>query len=294
MSDLQTTISRPCEFEPAVALFSGALARMRCLPAPADHGIRFRRVDLPGAPEVPAHVAFLDTGHMARQTSLARGAARVGTTEHLLAACLGLGIDNLLVELDAAELPIFDGSALKIAQGLAAIGIERLEAPRRWLAVDRPRVFETGLVQITAMPCPDLHATFFAEFGHPAIGEQAASFAITPNVFLREIAPARTFATREEAQQLEREGRVQGGSIDCAVVFDDDGPMGATLRFANEPARHKLLDLLGDLCLAGRPLKGLITALRSGHRTHAAFVQELLKDMDNHDEQHRTGHGGPA
>ena len=280
----QTTIKRPCEFKRGLALHSGVEVALRCLPAPAGYGVRFVRIDLPGEPEIPAHLDYLDAANLDRQTSLVNNGARVGTVEHLLASCLGLGIDNLRVELDGPELPLYDGSALLLATQLNGAGIRELNEPREAIRISEPFVYQDNSAQITALPCNDLELTFFAHFAHPAIGTQTFNLFIEPKAFLSELAPARTFCTAEDVEVLRAQGLIRGGTPDCAIVFDKHGPQNTKLRFKNEAARHKTLDLLGDLFLLGRPLRGLIMASRSGHRIHADFLREFLKETRT-DEQ---------
>lgn len=289
-TNVQTTIRKAIDFGEGVGLHSGQIIRMRCLPARDDSGIVFRRVDLPGQPQVQAHIDYLDQAALVRQTSLVDGSARVGTVEHILACCLGLGIDNLIIELNGPEVPMHDGSAVFVAKGLFDSGIAELSMPRHTVHIPHPILFELDAAEVTALPADTFQAAFFAEFEHPAIGHQNATFAITPETFLAELAPARTFCTLEDVESLRQAGLIRGGSIDSAVVFGPDGPVETTLRFANEPARHKLLDLLGDLCLLSPSLEGIIMASRSGHRVHAAFVRQLQKELVTH-EQLRSDSG---
>jgi len=283
VSLLQGTIRQAHEFPPGVGLHTGETISLRCLPAPENHGIVFRRTDLPGRPEVPAILDSLDESALQRQTSLVCGEARVGTVEHLLACCTGFGIDNLVVEIDGPELPMYDGSARVIAKGLAQAGIERQSAARKPVNLKAPFVYREDLAAITVLPADSLRATYFAQFDHPSIGAQAADWHSDAKHFMAEVAPARTFCMLEDVERLRSAGLIRGGSLDCAVVFGPDGPVDSELRFPNEPARHKLLDLLGDLCLLGRPLNGIIMASRTGHRVHAAFLRELRKEIASND-----------
>lgn len=276
---LQQTLAAPCEFPPGIGLHSGAPVRMRCLPAAEGSGVRFRRVDLPGAPELPAAHDNVDEENLNRRTVLTNGRdTRVDTVEHLLAACQGLGIDNLLVELDGPEPPFYDGSAAPLADVLAAAGTRVLSAPREPFPIPRPFAFTEAAGEIVALPGQGLRATYFADFPTP-IGQMCATFEITPETFLREIAPARTFCFEHEIPAMREAGLIRGGSDDCAVIYGAQGPINAVPRFEDEPARHKLLDLLGDLALFGRPLRGHIMAWRTGHRTHAAFLKALRKEF---------------
>jgi len=280
-SERQCTLARTCEFEPGVGLHSGLTVRMRCRPAPEGYGIRFCRADLPGAPEIPAVLDQVIAEELTRRTALAvRPGVEVNTVEHVLAACCGLGLDNLRVEVDGAEIPFFDGSAALVAEALLNAGIQEQEAPRQFFSIERPFVFREDMVEIVALPSEEFRLTFFVDYAHPAIGAQSASLAIAREAFRREIAPARTFCLEQEVEPLRAAGLIRGGSADCAIVFGHAGPLNTDLLCPNEPARHKLLDLLGDVYLLGRRLRGHILASRSGHRSNIAFLRQLRKEFD--------------
>ncbi|MCX7014025.1 MAG: UDP-3-O-acyl-N-acetylglucosamine deacetylase [Candidatus Sumerlaeota bacterium] len=279
-SDLQHTLAQPCEFDPGVGLHTGRTMRMVCRPAPADHGVRFCRVDVPDAPEIPATLDSVAADGLARRTALEiRPGVEINTVEHLLAACLGLGIDNLRVELDGPEVPLFDGSAAFLVRTLLKAGLKEQRRARRYWTVARPFVLRDEQAEVIALPSEGLRATYFADFPHPAIGVQSASVDVARE-FREEVAPARTFCLEEEIKLLRDAGLIKGGDLKCAVVFGAHGPLNTKLLFPNEPARHKLLDLLGDLYLLGRPLRGHVLAWRSGHRAHAAFLTRLRKELE--------------
>ena len=253
---------------------------MVCRPAPTDHGIQFCRVDQPDQPEVSATLDSVSADNREPCTTLViRPGVEVNIVEHLLAACLGLGIDNLRVEIDGPEVPLFDGSAEPIVRELLQAGLKEQNKPRRHWTVARPFVFREEQVEIIALPSEGFRATYFADFPHPAIGVQSASVDVERE-FLEQVAKARTFCLEEDIPSMREAGRIKGGDLKCAVVFGARGPLHTKLHFPNEPARHKLLDLLGDLYLLGRPLRGHILAWRSGHRTHAAFLKQLRKELE--------------
>lgn len=281
----QTTLRAPAYLE-GRGIHTGAPCRIAVLPAPADYGLRFLRTDLPGRPEIPARAESVGIEPMMRQTVLTapdNPEARVMTVEHLLAALSALEIDNARIEMSAPEAPIWDGSGAQAAECLVRAGKVELEGSLRdCLRPEKPIVFlppEADGVEYTLWPSAGLTVTYFLEYDHPAIGSQAASFAVSPELFAREIAPARTFCTIEEVEFLRSKGLIQGGSIDNAVVFGPDGPMNTELRWDNEPARHKALDLLGDLALLGAPLRGHVLVARGGHQTNAQFVKHVRKEL---------------
>jgi UDP-3-O-[3-hydroxymyristoyl] N-acetylglucosamine deacetylase len=278
-SHKQRTLGRVCEFDKGVGIHSGANVSMRCLPAGVDFGIQFRRTDLEGRPLIPARPEFTAEDR-ARNTVLANGnGVEIHMVEHMLAVCHGLGVSNVLVELDGIELPIFDGSALTLAERLGEAGAAEQDGAYAPVRLVRPVVYRENGIEIVGIPSEEFRLTFFADYPHPAIGVQSASFEITPAILKKEIAPARTFCTVEEVEMLRAAGLIKGGSLENALVFGPDGPIENTLRFDNEPARHKVLDLLGDLALIGRPLRGHFMASKSGHAANLAFVRTLMKDL---------------
>ncbi|HEV2149176.1 MAG TPA: bifunctional UDP-3-O-[3-hydroxymyristoyl] N-acetylglucosamine deacetylase/3-hydroxyacyl-ACP dehydratase [Longimicrobiaceae bacterium] len=270
----QNTIGAPREAE-GTGLHTGVRARLRLLPAPVNTGIVFRRTDLPGSPEVPALVGnVVDTDH---GTTIAAGEARVHTVEHLLSAVVALGIDNLLVELDAHEPPAGDGSAKLFLDLLADAGIEEQDAPARILSVDEAfSVEEKGSTYVVA-PSPDYRVSTTIEFEHPLIGRQFGSFRVSPESFGREVGPARTFCYERDVAALRERGLAQGGTVENAVVLTETGLVeGMELRFPDEFVRHKALDVVGDLALVGARLAAHVVAERPGHRGNVALARELV------------------
>jgi len=271
MREYQHTISQPVEFS-GVGLHTGIPSSARILPAPSGTGIVFRRTDI--GREIPATVDHVVETAFA--TVLGSGEARVSTVEHFMAALYGMEIDNAIVEVDAPELPILDGSAFGIARGLDFAGSSPQPARRRFLRVyDNDRIRHNGSL-ITLAPSTDLEILVTVDFPGTAIGRQWAKFTLAPGAFLREIAPSRTFVLRNQIEALKAAGLARGGSLDNAIVVD-----GATvhntegLRFPDEFARHKLLDFLGDIALLGRPLRGSFVAVRPGHTVNHALAEYL-------------------
>ena len=273
----QTTIRREVSCS-GIGLHNGAAVGLLLRPARAGSGIRFVRTDLGGV-AIPATPEHLDTCNFA--TRLRAGQASVGTVEHLLSALYGMGVDNVLLEIDGPEVPILDGSAVPFLDLLAEAGIRVLAEPRRYLQVTRPvSVVDQGK-EIVVLPAPDLQVSYRIDFSHPAIGCQERTVALSALTYSREVAPARTFTFVRDVEALRKVGLAQGGSLTNAVVLDDRRLLNSDLRFEDEFVRHKLLDLIGDLALLGRPLLGHVMAFRAGHDLHGRLVRELLCRTDS-------------
>jgi len=255
---------------------------MELLPAPPGHGIVFQRTDLPALPQVPALVRYV--GRTRRSTSLECRGIRVLTPEHLLSALSGLGVDNVLVRLDAAEVPILDGSARPFADAILRCGLAEQDADRNPIVVVRPSVYEDPRSgsRIEFEPYGGFEAEVTIDFKSKVIGMQHARFDAGTD-YAREIAPNRTFCFRREIAFLRLCGLIRGGSLENALVVDEPrGYVGdPSLLFDNEPARHKLLDLLGDLSLAGRPIRGRIRAYKPGHRINTRALNRFLSENDH-------------
>ena len=271
MRQFQHTISRPVEFS-GVGLHSGVPSAAQILPAAPGTGILFRRTDV-GA-EIPASVE--NVAETAYATVLSSDGVRIATVEHFLAALFGMEIDNAVVEVNAPELPILDGSGLAIAKGIASAGSAAQPARRRYLRIfENDRIRRNGSM-ITMAPSVDLEILVTVDFPGTAIGRQWAKYTQTPENFLREIAPARTFVLREQIEALRSVGLARGGSLDNAIVVDGaDVHNTEGLRFPDEFARHKLLDFLGDIALLGRSLRGSFVAVRPGHTVNHDLTEYL-------------------
>jgi UDP-3-O-[3-hydroxymyristoyl] N-acetylglucosamine deacetylase/3-hydroxyacyl-[acyl-carrier-protein] dehydratase len=286
-AERQMTIARPVTYS-GVGLHSGNQCHMTFLPAPAGTGLRFVRTDLDGHPQIavdPDHVVGVERG-----TTIGVNGTEVQTIEHVLAAVAARGIDNLVIELDAGEPPVADGSSLPFWKALEEAGVTELEAPRRTYRVEEPIFFEQGNVEITLLPSDRLQVSFSIDFDHPLVRHQFASFEITPETFEREIAPARTFGFLHEIEQLKAAGLIRGGNLRNAIVIGDDKILNEDhLRFPTELVRHKILDLLGDLKVLNVDLKAHIIAHRSGHRTHLELVRILKRRIEGHDGGNGAG-----
>jgi len=259
-----------------VGLHSGRRVNLTFRPAPVDHGIVFRRLDL--GVDIPARFDRVVETHLA--TVLAEGEARIGTIEHVMAALAGSGIDNLLVEVDGPELPILDGSAAPFVFLLECAGIAAQDAARPTIEIRRPVRASDGDAFAELRPATDgLDMAMSIDFAAPAIGRQALSLRLTPDSFSQELARARTFALAEEVGALRAAGFAQGGSLDNAIVVEQAKVLNpAGLRMPDEFVRHKLLDAVGDLALAGAPLIGRFVAHRSGHTLNNRLLRTLFAD----------------
>jgi UDP-3-O-acyl N-acetylglucosamine deacetylase len=269
---------RPSEVQ-GVGFLTGASVRLRFQPAPPSTGVVFVRADLPGRPRVAAHASQV-TGWQ-RRTTIGRAPVQVSLVEHVLAALAGLRIDNCLVELDACEPPGLDGSAAGFVQALVSSGVQVQPARRPVWCVDAPVRVSGGGATLTLHPpaeddCCALRMTYFLDYGHDSpIGRQVHTLSLTPGSFLGELARSRTFLLESEAAELLRQGLGTRTTTADLLVFGRHGPIENCLRFANEPARHKLLDLVGDLSLVGADLCGHIIAYRSGHPLNVELARLL-------------------
>jgi UDP-3-O-[3-hydroxymyristoyl] N-acetylglucosamine deacetylase len=260
-----------------IGLHSGRKVTLCLKPAPANTGIRFCRSDMGGG-EVPATVEHVGGIHYA--TGLTRDAVRVDTVEHLLAAFVGLGIDNVIVELNSPEVPIMDGSAAPFVYLIHEAGVKRLSAARLYLKVLRSISLTRGDKRIALYPSDHYKVTYSISFDHPLLRHQARTLRITEESFIEDIAPARTFGFLKEVEMLRRQGLALGGSLENAVVIGDTGVLNNALRFDDEFVRHKILDLLGDMALVGHRIVGHLVAHRGGHGLHTEFAARVLDARD--------------
>ena len=270
---LEQTIADTLEFM-GVGLHSGAPVTMRLLPAAAGSGIVFRRTDLDDF-EIPANGR--NVAKVSYATSLMRQGVLISTTEHLLSAFIGMGIDNVIVELDNLELPILDGSALPYVEAFLKVGIRTQRRRRETIRVLRPVEVREGDKFIGVYPGSGYRITYHIDFPAP-IGQQQTCVDLAAEMYGTEIAPARTFGYKADEKKLRDMGLIRGAGPENAIILGAKGPMNGPLRFDDEYVRHKVLDLIGDLALAGRRIEGHVVAERAGHAMHTAVVSRLLKD----------------
>lgn len=293
-----------------VGLHTGVQTTMTFLPAKPNHGIKFQRVDLPGSPIIDADCD--NVVDVSRGTTIEQSGARVSTIEHCLAACVGLEIDNVLIQLDGPEAPIMDGSSMPFVQAIHEAGAEEQNALRDFFEVQDSIFYREASrnVEIAALPLDDYRVTVMVDYNSPVLGSQHASIT-NIRQFEQEIASCRTFCFLHELEMLYKNNLIKGGDLNNAIVIVDrivqqdeleniarmlnkprvevkkEGILNnIELRYNNEPARHKLLDIVGDLALAGRPLKAQILAARPGHAANVAFAKKLKKAME---ESNRKG-----
>lgn len=271
---LQTTIARSASAE-GVGLHTGVYGHIRLMPAPADTGIVFRRIDLENfLIEAQGH----NVARVSYATSLMKQGVLLSTTEHLLAAIYSCGIDNVYVDIDSIEVPILDGSAEPFMQMLEFAGVRRLRRKRKYLKVLRPLEVVEGDRCIGIYPSEEFRVRCYVDFDHPLVGRQQVEMVVSPETFRHLLARARTFCFERDIQPLRSMGLIRGGSLENAIVLTRDGVMNGPLRFPDEFGRHKALDLIGDLALAGLPLLARVEAHKAGHALHTQLVSRLLAD----------------
>lgn len=274
---LQQTLKRDVGCE-GIGLHSGQPAAMRLVPAPPDTGIVFRRTDA----GVELRALWTNTVETARCTMLSDGeGTTVGTVEHLMAALAGAAIDNAVVELDGPEVPIMDGSAAPFVSRIERAGVVAQDAPRRAIKILKPVAIAAD--GATASLCPDrgFSMSFEIDYDNPLIGRQDMSMTVDPGSFKHELSRARSFGLLDEVDRLRAAGLARGGSLENAVVVDGDRVLNrGGLRYADEFVRHKLLDAIGDLYLAGAPILGHFCGVRSGHTHNRLLLAALFADDD--------------
>jgi UDP-3-O-[3-hydroxymyristoyl] N-acetylglucosamine deacetylase len=271
---IQTTIERPVETS-GIGLHTAVPGRVRLMPAPPDTGIVFRRVDLDNF-EIEAHGR--NVARVSYATSLMKKGVLLSTTEHLLAALYGCGVDNVYVDIDAIEIPILDGSSQPFVEMLQQAGIRRQRRHRRYLKVLRPLEISDGDRHIGIYPSDEFCVHCLVDYSHPMIGRQEIQMVVNRQTFSERLARARTFGFVDELEKLRAVDLIRGGSLDNAIVLTRDGIMNGELRYADEFGRHKTLDLIGDLALIGRPLLARVVAHKAGHALHTQLVSRLLAD----------------
>ena len=267
----QRTISTWVQFS-GIGLHTGMPSFARILPAAPDTGILFRRTD--NGAEIQASVG--NVVETAYATVLASGGARISTVEHFLAALCGMEIDNAVIEVDGPELPILDGSARQVAEAIDFVGTVESPVRRRFLWVSKNEKLHRNGSMVALAPSENFEILVTVDFPGTLIGKQWLKFTLTPENFLKEIAPARTFVLREQIDALWKTGLAKGGSLENAIVVEGDKVLNADgLRFQNEFARHKLLDFIGDLALVSRPVRGFFLAVRPGHTVNRCLTEHL-------------------
>jgi UDP-3-O-[3-hydroxymyristoyl] N-acetylglucosamine deacetylase len=258
-----------------VGLHSGAPVRLRILPAPAGRGIVFRRIDLDG---FEMEATGRNLARVSYATSLMKKGVLISTTEHLLSAFIGMGVDNAIVELDNLELPILDGSAWPFVELIRKAGIRKQRRLRTYLRIRRELELREGDKFIAVYPADSYSVSYTINFPHPLIGKETFCAELENGNYLTHIAPARTFGFREDEAAMRNMGLIRGASRENCIVLTKNDIENPPLRYADEFVRHKVLDLIGDLALIGRQVLGNVVADRAGHAMHTALVSRLLRD----------------
>jgi UDP-3-O-[3-hydroxymyristoyl] N-acetylglucosamine deacetylase/3-hydroxyacyl-[acyl-carrier-protein] dehydratase len=276
ITDVQHTLAGPATLE-GTSLHTGSKVTLTLRPAPENHGFRFRRIDLPDQPFIDADVDKVQT--VERSTTLAEGSVKVHTVEHVLSALSGMGVENALIEMDANEPPIGDGSAAPFVELINKAGLKAQEAPRKTWEIREPIHLETGDgTLITIVPSRKFRVSV-TNVGAGGRFTQYFTSEITPEIYEREIAPARTFVFYEDVKPLLEKGLIKGGSLENAVVIRGGEVMSKEpMRFDNEFARHKALDLIGDLILSGKRFLGHVIAVKPGHGANTKLAGTLKRE----------------
>jgi len=278
--DKQRTIAKEVSIK-GIGLHTANKVTVTFKPAPVDTGITFVRTDLAGQPVIKAGVEFLLPQTVSpRRSSLGKDSAQIHTVEHVMATLVGLGIDNICIEMDNNELPGLDGSGLKFLEILTAAGIKEQEADRQYFSIKEPIYVEENGSVIIALPSSEYKISYTIKYDHPMLKSGFLEMSITTETFTKELAGARTFCLEEEAQELQRQGLGKGANFDNTLVLGKNGVIKNKLRYEDEFIRHKMLDLLGDLYILGQPIKGHIIALRSGHSLNLKLLKRITQQKE--------------
>ena len=276
----ERTIRNPVECR-GVGLHSGAPVTLRILPAGGGTGIVFRRVDLE---DFEVEAISKNVAKVSYATSLMKQGVLISTTEHLLSAFIGMGVDNAIVELDNLELPILDGSALPYVEMITRVGLRQQRRKRTYLRILRPYEMREGNKFISVYPAERYSVSYAINFPHPLIGREELQVELSNGSYVREIASARTFGFLEQERAMLNQGLIRGATRENCIVLTADGIDNPPLRFADEFVRHKVLDLIGDLALFGKRILGYVKADRAGHAMHTAIVSRILRDQSYWEE----------
>lgn len=275
----QQTIEKPVTCT-GVGVHSGKAVSLTLKPAPVNHGIRFVRTDLPGFPGVIAH--FNNVVDTSLATVIGDEGCIVSTIEHLMAGFAGMSIDNAIVEVDAYELPIMDGSAGPFTRLIRSAGTFRQEGLKCYFKVNQPISLSENGKSVAVYPSENFRITCTIDFDHPLIGTQTSDFSFDREVFEKEISSARTFGFLHEFEMMKRYGLARGGSLENAVVIDGDQVLNeGGLRFKDEFVRHKMLDCIGDFSLIGMPIIGHVVTMKSGHAFNHAFLEKFFEEKES-------------
>lgn len=271
----QTTLAHDVSFN-GIGLHAANEVHMVLRPAPADTGIVFIRTDLPEKPSVQAHLT--NVTNTMRATTLEKGSAKVFTVEHLLSALYGMEIDNCFVEMDSVEPPVADGSSLTFVKLIEEAGVRELDVPRRPLVIQKQHLIQDGDKFIALVPYDGFRITFTSINPHPMLGVQFFDETVTKASYIEQISFARTIAFTEELEMLKKLGLGKGGTIENVVVYDKTSCLSVP-RSDDELVRHKVLDIVGDLSLLGRPIRGHVIAVKSSHNLNNQLTQQIFEEL---------------
>ena len=273
---LQRTIKKEIVFS-GIGLHTGRYATVKIKPAARDAGIVFYRVDKGAL--IRANIeSVIDT---AFATTIGYVGVKIKTVEHLLSAAAGLGIDNLLVEVDGPEVPILDGSSMELTRMIMDSGIAKQGKKMPFIKIINPIIYEDSHARVVALPYDGMRISYCISFSHQLLGRQELTLDITESAFVKEISPARTFGFLRDAEMMRANGLAKGGSLDNVVIVGDNGILNKTgLRFSDEFVRHKILDSIGDISLVGYPIQGHIILEKAGHTANLSFLKKLVASPD--------------
>lgn len=273
---LQRTLKREVSFE-GIGLHTGRHSKVRLRPASRDTGIIFIRTDK----DLAIRASINSVTDTAFSTTLGYNGTKIRTVEHILAALYGLGIDNLFIEINGPEIPILDGSSIELTNLILKGELAKQSKKRPYIRITNPVVLTDGYAKIVALPYNGRRITYMIHFNHHLLGEQKLSLELTEKNFVIEVAPARTFGFLKDVDYLKANGFARGSSFDNVIILGESSILNSSgLRFKDEFVRHKILDLIGDLSLAGFPIYGHIIASKSGHTTNLKFLKKLLSRPD--------------
>lgn len=273
----QKTIEKPVSYS-GIGLHTGNKTTVTFKPAPPNTGIHFLRTDLASMPVIEASIE--NVVGLSRGTTIGKDGNSIHTVEHIMAALCGVGIDNLIIEIDSNEPPVGDGSSSPYVEVLKKAGIQEQDEAREYFIVTKPIKYDVDGVCLVVLPDTKFRISCIINYDHPILRTQYASYAITNEVFEKDIAPARTYCFDTEVQTLKEQGLIKGGSMENAVVVGEKGLYNAKLRFPDEFVRHKIMDLMGDIYLLGKPLKAHIIGIRCGHASNIALTKKMKKILD--------------
>ncbi len=281
--EFQRTIRQAVSYK-GMSLHTGEEVTVTLEPAGAGKGVIFVRTDLPNSPWIKAKASKVVSN--LRGTSIGEGEVKITTVEHILAALSGLGVDNIIIKMNGEEFPAGDGSALPFVELIQRTGTVEQDEPRSFFKVKEPFWIGQGDKRLIVVPANEFRITYTVDFSHSFLNSQFAEFVINERTFVEEIAPSRTFGFMEEIEMLKEKGLIQGGSLKNAVVIDSKGVINKEgFRFPNEPVRHKILDLIGDLYLIGKPIKAHIVAVKTGHLYHVKLAQKMEELIRRENEE---------